>query len=344
MQRRQLLQALAALGVASTPAVDALDTIRDGVDRAVGRDEDSHLEEWEETVAEYGYSYVELPPHRLFPDLAADLVLAQRAMARHQRSRQVTSWYRVMSALAMLTAKTLCNMGESRQARPWWATAQQAANKSGDVSLSLWVSAEELIHGMYDRRPTVVLLHRAEAIAAHAPASASRGLAPVGTAHAQLLALDGRRDAALRKLQRCAEVFEHLPVTVTGDVRTVAGWGEDRLRYTEAFVYAHLGERDPLDQAVARTQELLAPAGDHRARAQISLLQAFGHVRTGDVTEGVRLAQTVYESQPAEQRAEFVQSLAEQVLEAVPTRNSGDRLVADYRQLLHQSREARAIT
>lgn len=336
MQRRRLLQALAALGVTAYPAFEAIQTIRDGVDHAVGRGEDSHLEAWEETVAEYGYAYIQKPPHQLLPDLAADLVVVQQMMTRYRGGPNETSWSRVMAALSMLMAKTLCNLGQSHQARPWWATAQQAAERSGDVPLTLWVRSEEVTHGLYDRRPLPILLRQTEEIIAQAGGAPCLGLAAAHAIRAQLLAMEGNVPAALVQVHNCVEVTERLPDSVSTDRRTMASWAEDRVQYTTAWVHAYTdtGDRDRLDAATERTLELLPPV--HRSRTQIRLIQAYGHVRAGDVTEGVRLALDVYDAQPAEQRANAIRTLAGQVLEAVPAPRRKDTLVADYRELLSQ--------
>ena len=341
MQRRRLLQALAALGVTAYPAFEAIQTIRDGVDHAVGRGEDSHLEEWEETVVEYGYAYMQTPPHQLLPDLAADLVAAQQMMTRYRGGSTETSWSRVMAALSMLMAKTLCNLGQSWQARPWWATAQQAAERSGDAPLTLWVRSEEVTHGLYDRRPLPILLRQTEEIIAQGGGAPCPGLASAHAIRAQLLAMEGNVPAALVQVHNCVEVTERLPDSTPTDVQSATGWAEDRVQYTTAWVHAYAGDRDRLDAAAERTLELLHSV--HRSRTQIRLIQAYGHVRAGDVTEGVRLALDVYNTQPAEHRIKMIRTLASQVLEAVPASRRKDTLVADYRELLSQPTHLKSI-
>lgn len=345
MQRRRLLQALAALGAASSPAVEAIEHIRDGVDRAIGRDESSHLDEWEETVAEYGYRYLLHSPHVLLRDLATDLVTVQRITGRHSGGLRL-SWCRVTGGLATLMAKTLCNMGQPRIARDWWITAQHAADTSHDSDLALWIRGEQLVHGLYEGRPPAILLRKADQAVGIASGSSStaagRGLLHVRTVRAQLLALEEAHGEATAELQACAEIFQRLPASVTGEVRSVDGWAEDRLRYTEAWVYAHTGDRARLDSAVAAGLAVL-PADDPRVRAQLDLLRAAGHVRAGDTTEGVRHAHAVYEAQPAEHRTVMVTSLARQVANAVPASERDKPVVTDYAELL-DSGEPRAIT
>ncbi|MFF0579068.1 hypothetical protein [Streptosporangium saharense] len=343
MERRRLLQALATLGVASPPVFDSLQTIRDSVGLSLGRDERLDVEMWEEAVSEHGYGYLVTPPQQLLGEVAADLVAVKQAMSRAgDHSRLFRSWCRVTGGLSLLMAKTLCNLEQSRQARQWWATALNAAELSGDPDLGLWIKAEQLIHGIYDQRPAPVLLRHADAALNGYTDSSYRGVVGISSARAQLLATLGRSAEATAELHRCGEVFERLPGAVTGNVQTVEGWGAERLGYTTAWVYAHLGDRDRLDHAVSQTQQILEQS-DARFRVQLALLQAVGYVRFGDVTEGVRHAQAAYQAYPAEQRTTMVTRLANEVLEAVPVGEQGAHAVADYRELLAASGR-RAIT
>ncbi|GAA3076012.1 hypothetical protein GCM10010485_12020 [Streptosporangium carneum] len=346
MERRRLLQTLATLGVTSSPIFDSLHTIRESVGQSLGRDERLDVEMWEEAVSEYGYSYQLTPPQQLLQEVAADLVAVRQAMSRAgSRDRLFRSWCRVTGGLSLLMAKTLCNLGQSRQARPWWATALNAAELSGDHHLSTWIRGEQLIHGLYDRRPTPVLLRHADAALSEYADSAYRGVPGISAARAQVLVMHGMPAEALAELRRCGEAFERLPGSVTGNTRSIEGWGAERLSYTQAWVYAYLGDRDRLDQAVSQTHKTLDPSDPSpRFRTQLALLQATGHVRSGDVTEGVRHAQAAYAACPAEQRATMVTRLADEVLEAVPAAERRSPSVTGYRELLASPVNRRAIT
>lgn len=346
LERRQLLQALALLGVTASPAAGALQNIHDSVDRAVGRGESHHIEDWEETLHEYGYSFISRPPHLLIGELAADLVAVHQVMTRtRSQDRLYPSWCRVTSGLSALMAKTLSNLGQPRESRTWWNTAQHAADESGDADLRMWVSGERVVYGLYERRPTPLLLRQADAAVQSASDTARRGLVHVRTVRAQLLAMSGTRIEALHEIERSREVFQGLPSAVTCDIGSVVtGWAEHRLHYTEAWVNAHLGECEPLDRAVARVHQLL-PSAHHRMGVQIDLLQAFGRIRAGDVTEGVRLARDTYSAYPPEQRTVMVTALADQIWEAVPTARRADPGIADFSELLVTgSAQRRAIT
>src|SRR3954467_11967617 len=192
VERRRMLQALAVLGGASvSPMVEALRAIRAKADVGLGRGVSAQLDDWEATLAEYGYTYLTAPPQRLLGELAADLVSVQ-SMGIKDGNPEYSRWCRVTGGLAGRVAKTLSNLGQTREARRWWSTAQHAADSARDADLSLWVSGERLIHGLYEQRPVPVLLRQSDAVLGRLPHRPCAGLATVRTLRAQALATAGR--------------------------------------------------------------------------------------------------------------------------------------------------------
>lgn len=345
VERRRMLQALAALGVGSmSPVADAVQTIRGYVEKNLAREPSTQMEEWEQAVADHGYGYLALPPAQLVGELAADIVDVQTFTPGIREGHPLYSrWCRVTSGLAWLMAKTLCNLGHVQESRGWWTTAQHAADASGDKDLGLWVSGERLIRGLYERRPAAVLLRQATAATLGQPQHPCAGLVHIYTLQAQVYALIGRASEATQRLRDAEAVFNQLPAEVIRDTGSTWYWGEDRLRYTEAWVHAHLGDTAQLDVAAGRVVEL-AKHADPRSTMQIKLVQAFGHVRAGDVTEGIKLATSTYEAWPAEQRTTIIGRLAEEVWEEVPSDQRHISSAVAYRELVASSPSRRAIT
>jgi len=339
MERRRLLQALATLGVpALAPPLDAIQSIRDGVDRALGRDEGTHLDEWNEAIAEYGSRYLTLPPERLISELSADVYTVQQTMARiGTGDRKFPEWCGVMSMLSLLTAKTLSNLGHQAEARRWWATAQSAADRSGDPKLSLTVAGEGLIRALYAERPTRMVLAKADEVRERYPAVPCAGLTSLHSARAQALVREGRTDEAIAAIRDLRAVAEKLPDSVIKNRDSLFGWGEDRLLYTTAWVHAYAGRAEAADENARRATAAL-PANDLRSPTQLALIQGIGHVRAGDVTEGVRHARRGYENHPPEQRTTMIDHLANQVLAAVPAQRRAEPAVTEFRDLLVSAR------
>ncbi|WP_460306619.1 hypothetical protein [Actinocorallia aurea] len=334
MERRHLLQSLAALGAVSSPALDALADIQASLDRAVGGGPEAHLDDWEENVAEYGYTVLTTPPHELIPQLARDLVTVRTTMSRAAKETPAwRGWCRIVGGLSMVLAKALSSAQRGREARTWWTTAQQAADSSGDVGLSLWVSGEQLIHGLYERRPTPILLRRADALVERVGESDHRGYVTVLAARAQLHALSGpghEADAA-EAIERTASLFARLPTSITSERRSIVGWGEERLRYAETFVAAHLGDLDRLDSAAARTLTLI-PLDQTRFRTQLKLLHGFGLVRGGDLRRGIDCATAAVEADPGARDSLMSAAIAGDILRELPASPTPE--IAGYRELV----------
>ncbi|MDN3355576.1 hypothetical protein [Actinomadura sp. DC4] len=333
VERRRMIQALAVLGgAAMSPMAQALQAIQANAEAGLGRGVAAQLDDWEETLVEYGFTYLTTPPQRLLGELAADLVSVQ-SMRIKEGHPEYTRWCRVTGGLSGMMAKTLSLLGQAREARPWWSTAQHAADTSGDVELSLWVSGEHLIHGLYQQRPVPVLLRQSDAVLGRLPHHPCAGLATLRSLRAQTLATVGRPDEAAAEIRQAEEVFVRLPAEVTRETNSTLAWGEDCLRYTEAWVYAYSGSQAELDASSERALDLYGNA-DRRSTTQIRLIQAFSRVRTGDVTEGIKHASSAYAACRAEQRTAGITRLADLVMENVPSGQRAAPSVTAYRELL----------
>jgi transcriptional regulator with XRE-family HTH domain len=337
MERRQLLESLAVLGVTISPVSQALDTMQTTFGGAFGYHECGHLDEWEETIWEYGYSYLATSPVKLIPDLAADLVALRSIVTRIPRTdSKYCDWCRLAGILSGLMAKSLSNLGNNRGARQWWSIAQHVADNSADLSLRLWVRGERIIHGLYENRPAQILLRQAQAATELAQDYACPGLAHIRTGKAQVAALCGDYRSAEEELRLAEDILNRLPTTLTIDTSSVFAWGERRLRYTETWIYSYQGQGDKTDGAALRALQLY-PETNTRSPAQIRLMQAFARIQCGDIAEGIRHAQIAYEPLADSQSTIMVDELARRVLSSVPNESWGRADVAAYRELVQST-------
>lgn len=334
MERRRLLQSLAALGVQASPLNEALETVRTVFGKTVGYDDRNHIDSWEEAVTEYGYSYISTSPLILIPDLAADLVTVRSIIRRVPREDpDYRAWGRVGGALSALMAKSLSNLGQPRESRQWWEMAQHLADMAGDLNLGLWLRGQRIIHALYENRPVPVVLRQVEAAVEYSRDYACAGLAEVSAGGAQVSVLSGDHQSAVQGLHRAGEILNRLPSNVTKDTSSVMGWGEAQLRYTEAWVYSHMGDEAKTDRAADRALQLY-PHSDRRSPAQIGLMRAFARIQSGNITEGIQYARAVYEPLVSEQCTTMVDALARRVLISVPAEIQGRADVAEYRALI----------
>ncbi|MFC4054598.1 helix-turn-helix domain-containing protein [Actinomadura syzygii] len=334
VERRELLENLAALGLSVTPVVQALESIRSGIDRTFESGERQQIEHWEETAVEYGYGYLSAPPQQFVADLAADLVALRLITRDVNRDTLVyKEWCRVGSTLSCLMAKSMSQLGRTREARHWWQTAQSASDSSEDLTARLWVRGQRLIHGIYEQRPIPLLLKYANDAIDLAGGRPCSGLAEISGGRAQTLALAGNPDAAKAELPRLEVVLDRLPTSISSEINSANAMGEGRLRYVEAWVYAHDGDTAKADAAAQRATQFY-PGTNRRTPVQVNLLRAVARTHSGDVTEGIRHAQATFEAVPLADRTTMVVNLANRVLEPIPAEQEGQASVTAYRELL----------
>ena len=335
LERRSLLQSLAVLGVSVSPLSQALGTVRSAFGKTVGYDERNHLDYWEEATVEYGYSYLYASPADLVPDLAADLLVVRSIIRRiaDRDSAEYRSWCRIGGALSALMAKSLSNLGYSRNSREWWSMAHHLAEASRDRNLELLVCGEHIIHGLYEKRTVPALLRQVRSAAEIANNPPCAGLLDLTGARAQVSVIAGDYSSAEEDLRKTQEILGKIhPSSTANGTGLMMFWGEAELRYTEAWVYSHMGEAVKTDRAADQAFSLY-PASDKRSPVQIKLMQAFARVRHGDITEGIQHAQAVYQPLMFE-RTTMVDALARGVLDAVPAEEWKRSDVADYRELV----------
>jgi len=334
VERRRLLQSLAVLGVGISPLSQALETVRTAFGDTVGFDDCNHLDSWEETIADYGYSYLTTSPANLIPSLASDVVAVRSIIRRIPRSgREYRSWCRVSGMLSGFMAKTLSNQGQSRDSRQWWNMAEHLIDESGDLNARVWVRGQRIIHGLYENRPLEVLSRQVDSASEFGRDYACSGLADVITGRAQVAVLIGDNCSAEDALHRTESILGRLPSGITKDTSSVMGWGEAQLRYTEAWVYAHIGNEEATDRAAERALQLY-PEADTRSPAQIKLIQAFARIRSGDVSEGIRRARAAYEPLASERQTTMLDTLAMQILNSVPVEKRRRSDVDEYRAIV----------
>jgi transcriptional regulator with XRE-family HTH domain len=114
---------------------------------------------------------------------------------------------------------------------------------------------------------------------------------------------------------------------------TPPAWADDRLRFTESFVYSHLG--DVRQATIAQEQALAAyPAAYRRGPAQIELQRALCLVRSDDVTGGVKHAQTVMAGLSPAECIRPIFDLSRRVLNAVPIAQQPHHAVIELRDCI----------
>lgn len=312
MQRRTLL-----LGLGGTAL--ALEAARHGLAASTAEDRAAMtVDEWQEIVSDHGYTYQTASPRDLLESLTIDVVAVQYAISREPDEASLCELRRIGGLLAAFMAMTVANIGRTREARRWWRTARRVVEESGDAETSLWIRGREIVRAPYEQCPLPAVLHLVEQAESRVAHESTRSPLPqLFAGKAQALALAGHGTAAIAALEQARDSFADLPAQTADDHDSLFGWAEERLRFTETFVFSHLGDVERAEEA--RQQALaLYPASYPRGPAQVDLLSAFCIVRDGDVTNGARQALDTMTSLPTEHHVRPVVDLGQKVLDAVP--------------------------
>lgn len=299
------------------PAV-ALELTRHDVQRFIANDHGmADVSEWQEISWDYGLSYMNTPPAELLRSLQVDLLAIGDALQRQRSEGAKRDLHKVSALLAAFTAQTVANLGDIRSSRRWWRTAKKAATESGDLRAQLWIRGREIMRALYEDRPinTILdLIAEAEAIGAGAPADT---LPHLLCGKAQALALAGYPVEAQLALNEVVENFEHLAPQTVRDTDSLYGWSDQNVRFTESYVYSHLGDFARADRAQSAALALYS-ASDLRSPTQIELQRAFCMVRSGDVDHGLDHAHEVMSRLPRQHYIRPVVDLGYKVFNAVP--------------------------
>ncbi|MEE3920091.1 helix-turn-helix transcriptional regulator [Micromonospora sp. BRA006-A] len=325
MSRRSVLQAMTSL--AASPTVDRLvgwEALRHGLDTAVDVDPDA----WTEIVSSYGTAYYRQPHDQLMTQLGRDLTVLQHQLAAVDDRRRPQLLAARRGAVGDRRAQPrrvgtrpaveemVGQRPESRRRIP------RSRHTSPDARLGhrqRLLRRSTTRHRRHDLRRGPAA--RRQAVGSHLRSAGGPG---AGT----LLA--GRHDEAVATVRHLSEQIERLPATVVGDVESLWGWPEHRLRHTESWVYTHSGDQKAAAAAQAWALELY-PATQVRLRTQVQLHQAAATVRAGHITDGSTAAADLLDRLPREQHNELVRAVTMQVTAAVLDRERHRPL---YRELM----------
>jgi hypothetical protein len=339
MRRRAFLLNTAILaGIGAADPVAAVEAARHGLNDAFHSRDDADVSEWSAIAWEYGETYPVTAPADLLRTLLVDLAGLREAFRRYPDDAAQRELYQVSALLSGFLAQTVNNLGHANEARRWWRTARYAAERAGDSFSPLWVRAREVMHAtspLSGRPVTVVsrLIEEAERFASSAPPELVLELL---CGKVQMLTIAGREAEAEKGL---AQVHERFSATsFAGYNGSLLAWGEERLRNTESFVYARLGDFEQLENAQRAASALYKhDPSNVRWPAANELNKAFCLARGGDVKEGTALARAVVEGLPSPQQAQDIHRRAREVLNAVPEAERDRPVVSEYREWLNSA-------
>jgi tetratricopeptide (TPR) repeat protein len=292
------------------------------------------IDEWWEILNDHSHSYLTTPADELLSRLAVDAVALQHAMAADQTDdTALQELRRIGATLAALTALTLSNLGHFIEARRWWRSARHISHASQDAQTVVWVRGHEIVRSLYEGRSPTVVMRLAEEGAIYSAHALPTARPRLIAGKAQALAMLGRAHEAEAALDELRDTFALLPADATCDDKPLVNTPESRLRFTESFAYAYLGDATKTEQAQQQALALY-PASYRHGPAEVQLLQALCQVRAGDIASGMQQAYTAMSGLAHAERIRPVIGLGQKVLEAVPAAQQHQPAVADFRAYL----------
>lgn len=320
--RRELLQkALSGVSLTlSTPLVRAIQGIRRDVDKTLQATTTSAsmLDQWEESVEEYGFAFRYKLPARLLCEIALDLSEVRRLSAYRQPLSIQKRLCHVEARLTGIGALALNDIGQVYESRAWFRTARIAAEETEDRHLLAWVLAKEATEFLFQGRDpdfVIRLARRAQEVAGTLPSSG----------FVIALSAEARAHAALRQPRETMAAFAHakdasdkLPTQEKSS--SVHAYSEHQLLYHEGDALTVVGDWCGARSANQRAAALY-PSTEPLEPILIRINGAKCHALEGDIDEACRQGLQVLNSLSKEYRDTVAVERAKGLLSLIPARS-----------------------
>ncbi len=286
VNRREFLSHLAATSVAPVVASDLLSRGFSARLHASG----PTVDEWEATLARYGSDYMSQGAAQIQQRLAADLVVLQQQLDSPRM-------WAVAARLMTLFAKTYPG-SDGRKAISWYRMAAEAADRSDDFGIRIWVRGRAAIALGYEG----ALLPTAhdfadQALAISGQHSLGRLNAIWGKAHAA--AISGDRATAYELIHIGRREFDVSYSEEQTSDYAVPWW---RMNVFLSLLAARLGDEKLAIEAQENARADLPPELP-RFATHLEMHRGLMLVRAGDRSEGIRHARAALEALPPEKHS-----------------------------------------
>ncbi|MFC5830634.1 helix-turn-helix domain-containing protein [Nonomuraea insulae] len=290
MERRAVMQILAALGAGAAIPPGTWDALFSGVERTIAGRSGIGVDDWSEIVWEHDFAYYTNPPGTVFQTIASDFAEVSTLLKRTSTATARSGLLRISAQLAVLMGMEMSDVGDQGSSLRAWRLARRAADATGDRDLRVWVRGWEAEYGYWAGRPAPVIARLANDAIEIADGSPSRSLAEAHMVRAFLLASQGDAASTQTALVDLRRTFDAFPDAVDSDqtspLWSFRAWAQ---AWALAYPYALLGQTreaiDATDQARA-----LCPPTFHGNAANLALVYALTQARGRDVDHGLQEA------------------------------------------------------
>ncbi|WP_040837705.1 helix-turn-helix transcriptional regulator [Nocardia brevicatena] len=296
VNRRNFLSHLAATSVAPVVASDLL---------AQGSSARLHhtgptVDEWEHKLSVYGTDYMSAGAAEIQRRLAADLVVLQQQL-------DAPRMWAVAARLMTLFAKTFPGSDGNKAVR-WYNMAAEAADRSEDTDIRVWVRGRAAIALGYEGA-SLPVAHRFadQALGIDDRPGLGRLNALWGKAHAA--AVQGDRSTALALINQGRHEFDRSGSEEQASDYAVPWW---RVNVFLSLLAARLGE----ERMAVRAQEAARaelPESLPRFRTHLDMHRGLMLVRAGDRAQGVKLARAALDALPPAKHSLTLRMLRDEI-------------------------------
>ncbi|MBF6330269.1 helix-turn-helix domain-containing protein [Nocardia transvalensis] len=296
VNRREFLSHLAATSIAPVVASDLLSQGFSARLHSTG----PTVEQWEGTLAQYGTDYMSQGAAQIQQRLAADLVVLQQQLDSPRM-------WAIAARLMTLFAKTYPG-SDGNKAISWYRMAADAADRSGDTDIRVWVRGRAAIALGYEGASLPVAHTFADqALGISERHSLGRLNAIWGKAHAA--ALEGDRATARELIDTGRREFEVSYSEEQTSDYAVPWW---RVNVFLSLLAARLGEERLAVKAQDDARAELPPELP-RFATHLEMHRGLMLVRAGDSDQGVKLARAALDALPQEKHSLTLRMLMEEI-------------------------------
>lgn len=287
------------------------------------------LDDWDTTIARYGYRTRDTPAPLLLSGLTADLSDLRLAFGRHRSASALPRLALAAAHMTGLVCLTLIKAGDSRAWRRWGRTSRHAASEAGDGPALSWATAQEA-YGYYyagDMQGAVAVARAAVTATRSACVGGVLAAALEMRAHAAM----GDASAAMNALATAEEIHARLPAA---DLAPSAfGYAESQLRFHSGDMLTRLGDTTAARQVLDHALELCPPE-DYTDWALIRLNQAACVARDGDPASGLAYATETLTRLDGPKRQGVITTRGRELLAALTPAQQATRAATAFRDLL----------
>ncbi|WP_332839032.1 helix-turn-helix domain-containing protein [Nocardia bovistercoris] len=296
VNRRGFLSHLAATSIAPVVASDLLSHGFSSRLHATGPTVDS----WEAKLAQYGTDYMSQGAAQIQQRLTADLVVLQQQLDSPRM-------WAVAARLMTLFAKTYPG-SDGNKAISWYRMAADAADRSEDTDIRVWVRGRAAIALGYEGASLVVANAFADqALAISDRHSLGRLNSLWGKAHAA--AIRGDHGTARVLIDTSWREFDHSHSEEQTSDYAVPWW---RVNVFLSLLAARLGDEKIAVKAQENARAEL-PAELPRFATHLDMHRGLMLARAGDRTQGVNIARAALDALPPEKHSLTLRMLMDEV-------------------------------